>query len=210
MSEIERTSLSRSSLWRCSRSCSSSYATSKWFSIAVLLRPVTSTSSSSPDATASSTTYWMVGLSTSGSISFGCALVAGMKRVPRPAAGKTPLRTVLAMMGSECGWSGFRLSADLDAELLHAVPQAPLRDAEDLRGAGLDAAALAEGVEDHLALPGLERLVERPREHRGGRRRRLRRRLLDGRREMSGEDHAVRHDHRALEHVLELAHVARP
>src|SRR5678809_537345 len=49
--------------------------------------------SSSPEATASSTTYWMVGLSTSGSISFGCALVAGRKRVPRPAAGKTATLT---------------------------------------------------------------------------------------------------------------------
>ena len=36
----------------------------------------------------------MIGLSTSGSISFGCALVAGRNRVPRPAAGKTALRTV--------------------------------------------------------------------------------------------------------------------
>src|SRR5687768_9271909 len=51
------------------------------------------TISLSPDATASSTTYWIVGLSTIGSISFGCALVAGRKRVPSPAAGKTPLRT---------------------------------------------------------------------------------------------------------------------
>src|SRR5438309_6097007 len=47
-----------------------------------------------PEATASSTTYWMSGLSTSGSISFGDALVAGKKRVPRPAAGKTALRTL--------------------------------------------------------------------------------------------------------------------
>src|SRR5438094_4631406 len=49
--------------------------------------------SPSPDATASSTTYWIVGLSTSGSISFGWALVAGKNRVPRPAAGNTALRT---------------------------------------------------------------------------------------------------------------------
>ena len=47
---------------------------------------------SMPEATASSTAYWMIGLSTSGSISFGCALVAGRKRVPRPAAGNTALR----------------------------------------------------------------------------------------------------------------------
>src|SRR5580693_1495602 len=35
----------------------------------------------------------MRGLSTSGSISLGCALVAGRNRVPSPAAGKTALRT---------------------------------------------------------------------------------------------------------------------
>src|SRR6185436_16073423 len=51
--------------------------------------------SSRPEATASSTTYWMVGLSTRGSISLGWALVAGRKRVPRPAAGKTALRTFI-------------------------------------------------------------------------------------------------------------------
>src|SRR6266542_7159427 len=48
-----------------------------------------------PAATASSTPYWMMGLSTSGSISFGCALVAGRKRVPSPAAGNTALRITL-------------------------------------------------------------------------------------------------------------------
>src|SRR5206468_6029095 len=46
-----------------------------------------------PLAMASSTPYWIVGLSTSGSISFGCALVTGKKRVPRPAAGKIAFRT---------------------------------------------------------------------------------------------------------------------
>src|SRR5437016_2537260 len=56
--------------------------------------------SSMPDATASSTPYWMMGLSTSGSISFGCAFVAGRKRVPRPAAGKTALRIVPLMRSS--------------------------------------------------------------------------------------------------------------
>src|SRR6476620_839637 len=37
----------------------------------------------------------MMGLSTSGSISFGCAFVAGRNRVPKPAAGKTALRTIV-------------------------------------------------------------------------------------------------------------------
>src|SRR5580698_4897556 len=47
-----------------------------------------------PERSDSSTPYWMSGLSTSGSISLGCALVAGRKRVPSPAAGKTALRTL--------------------------------------------------------------------------------------------------------------------
>ena len=36
--------------------------------------------------------YWMTGRSTTVSISLGIALVAGRKRVPRPATGKTALR----------------------------------------------------------------------------------------------------------------------
>src|SRR6266850_6629050 len=56
--------------------------------------PVTMITCSIPLAIASSTPYWMVGLSTSGSISLGWALVTGRKRVPRPAAGKMALRTI--------------------------------------------------------------------------------------------------------------------
>src|SRR3989442_12712407 len=48
-----------------------------------------------PEATASSTPYWMMGLSTTGSISLGWALVAGRNRVPRPAAGKPAFRILL-------------------------------------------------------------------------------------------------------------------
>src|SRR4029077_7348778 len=55
--------------------------------------PVTMITCSIPLAIASSTPYWMVGLSTSGSISLGCALVTGKKRVPRPAAGKMAFLT---------------------------------------------------------------------------------------------------------------------
>src|ERR1700709_1221072 len=44
-----------------------------------------------PACTASSTTYWMAGLSTTGSISLGVALVAGRNRVPSPATGTTAL-----------------------------------------------------------------------------------------------------------------------
>src|ERR1700730_12056800 len=50
-----------------------------------------------PAAAASSTAYWISGLSTTGNISLGLALVAGRKRVPRPATGNTALVT-LSMM----------------------------------------------------------------------------------------------------------------
>src|SRR5208283_700891 len=55
--------------------------------------PVTMITCSIPEATHSSTTYWICGLSTTVNISLGCAFVAGRKRVPRPAAGRTALRT---------------------------------------------------------------------------------------------------------------------
>ncbi len=65
---------------------------SKWSSMVVLPREETRMISVQPAATASSTPYWMRGLSTRQSISLGVALVAGRKRVPMPAAGKTALR----------------------------------------------------------------------------------------------------------------------
>ena len=46
-----------------------------------------------PERTASSTRYWMAGLSTMGSMPLGMALVAGSTRVPRPAAGITAFVT---------------------------------------------------------------------------------------------------------------------
>src|SRR5579875_594861 len=51
-----------------------------------------------PECRASSTPYWIIGLSTIGSISLGWALVAGRKRVPRPAAGNTALRTLACII----------------------------------------------------------------------------------------------------------------
>src|SRR5690348_6340826 len=66
-----------------------------------LLRPVIISTSSRPAAAASSTTYWMAGLSTTGSISFGVALVAGRNRVPSPAAGTTALRTARTVRAGE-------------------------------------------------------------------------------------------------------------
>ena len=57
------------------------------------------TMSSIPAATASSTTHWIDGRSTTVSISFGMALVAGRKRVPSPAAGITAVRTLVDIRG---------------------------------------------------------------------------------------------------------------
>src|SRR5678815_3034041 len=53
------------------------------------IRDRMNTSLRAPAASASSAAYWISGLSTMGSISFGLALVAGKNRVPRPATGKT-------------------------------------------------------------------------------------------------------------------------
>ena len=59
--------------------------------MARLFRPVMNTMSVIPAATASSTAYWIRGLSTTGIISLGLALVAGRKRLPNPATGNTAL-----------------------------------------------------------------------------------------------------------------------
>ena len=60
--------------------------------------PMTIRMSWMPAATASSTTYWMVGVSTMGNISLGCDFAAGRKRVPKPAAGMMALRIVFFMV----------------------------------------------------------------------------------------------------------------
>ena len=60
--------------------------------------PVMNTSVSAPADSASSTAYWISGLSTIGSISFGLALVTGRNLVPRPATGNTQVFTGLIAM----------------------------------------------------------------------------------------------------------------
>src|SRR5688572_22508088 len=76
---------------------------SKWSSSAVLPRPVTKIICSIPASSASSTAYWMSGRSTTVSISLGTALVAGRKRVPRPATGKTAFLTFFNIVsGKSC------------------------------------------------------------------------------------------------------------
>src|SRR5438270_5289360 len=81
--------------------------------------------SSMPARTASSTTYWIAGLSTIGSISFGVDLVAGRKRVPSPAAGMTALVTGALMPATLVG--SVRADGLRDTPLVAAVT---LRDVE--------------------------------------------------------------------------------
>src|SRR6266702_2001308 len=69
--------------------------------MARLPRPVMKMRSVMPAATASSTAYWMSGLSTIGSISLGEALVAGRKRVPRPATGNTAFVTFCIFLDAQ-------------------------------------------------------------------------------------------------------------
>jgi hypothetical protein len=52
-------------------------------------------------------------LSTKGNISLGCALVAGRNLVPRPAAGKTALRTFFVM-------SDFLFAASIEKRADHS------------------------------------------------------------------------------------------
>ena len=89
MSLISWTCFSSSNLPLDSRKCSSSNERSKWSSSERLPRPVMIRMSVSPARAASSTTYWIDGVSTTGSMAFCCALVAGRNRVPSPAAGMT-------------------------------------------------------------------------------------------------------------------------
>src|SRR5271170_6474947 len=62
--------------------------------------PVMNTRRRAPARNASSAAYWISGLSTTGTISLGLALVAGRKRVPRPATGKTAVRISDLKLGS--------------------------------------------------------------------------------------------------------------
>ena len=85
-----RTKATRSSRPRASSRCSSSKLTSKWSSIALLPRPVTMMMFCTPERMASSTPYWMSGLSTSGSISLGGLWWQGGSGFPSPPPGRPP------------------------------------------------------------------------------------------------------------------------
>src|SRR5690242_16173850 len=85
--------------------------------MARLCRPVIKIISVMPAATASSTAYWISGLSTMGIISLGLALVAGRKRVPIPATGKT----AFVILGTDRSLKK-KGSPPLDGISLHTLP----------------------------------------------------------------------------------------
>src|SRR2546428_10567321 len=120
---------------------------------------------SSPEATDSSTTYWMVGLSTSGSISLGWALVAGRNRVPRPAAGKTALRTLIGglLSGGAEGRPVLAVECRLDPpSQLGFGGQAPLGRHPHGEAEGAGTTAEYNGTRDLRRVPSTPRLA-RPR-----------------------------------------------
>src|SRR5579862_5774859 len=100
--------------------------------MARLEAPVMNTRRRAPASSASSTAYWMSGLSTTGSISLGLALVAGRKRVPRPATGNTAVRitgleTGIASFSSRGAHARVGALGPLEHGGLQAVPGATLR-----------------------------------------------------------------------------------
>jgi putative FmdB family regulatory protein len=97
------------------------------------LAPVMMMMSVMPQATASSTTYWMAGLSTSGNISLGWALAAGRNLVPSPAAGMTAFLMWWATKGCSTTRDRVWLTAwvdwhsDLESASSGAGPEDPIR-----------------------------------------------------------------------------------
>src|SRR5688572_19498843 len=88
----------------------------------------------------------MIGLSTSGSISLGCALVAGRNRVPRPAAGKTALRTgegIRRIVAEVAGAGEYTISSVLDPGFVRDNVEAVRAG---LRNRGLDADRALEEI----------------------------------------------------------------
>src|SRR5258708_39744605 len=105
--------------------------------MATFPRPVTIMMFWMPECIASSTPYWMSGLSTSGSISLGCAFVAGRNRVPNPAAGNTAFLTlgiIVSIVGKTLGLCfDFHICLVFSTERIHAN-QKLYRVADNSRG----------------------------------------------------------------------------
>src|SRR5260370_9370519 len=84
-----------------------------------LLRPVTNRICSMPFRTNSSTTYCTIGFRATGSISLGCDLVAGSRRVPTPATG-----TIALLITSRLYWMEGKEKANGRSGTTGAAPPA--------------------------------------------------------------------------------------
>src|SRR5690606_20027376 len=102
--------------------------------------PVMNTSLRAPAASASSAAYWMSGLSTIGSISLGLALVAGRKRVPRPATGNTAVLISCATI---------RISSQVMPDDKKPLTTGPLSAGPDRRVAPASTHGLHAGAHRH-------------------------------------------------------------
>src|SRR5258708_26758528 len=110
--------------------------------------PVIMTTCSRLEAIASSTAYWMVGLSSSGRTYFDWALVTGRNRVASPAPGKMARRTVALVVGELYG--GGRGEGGPDPG---SGTRAPARGAGGAGRARLRPAPLLSQVERELLQP---------------------------------------------------------
>src|SRR3954451_10425878 len=128
---------------------------------------MTTRTSSRPARAASSTTYWMAGLSTTGSISLGVAFVNGRDRGPRPAAGITAfVRAMRAtLVRGRLRGRGGRQSPGVATRVLRLV-QRLVRPTQQCRRAGT-VRREHRGTDRHRHLDlALARITERPAPHR--------------------------------------------
>src|SRR5512134_1251648 len=167
--------------------------------MARLLRPVMKIMSVMPAAAASSTAYWMSGLSTTGSISFGLALVTGRKRLPRPATGNTALVNRCAMLSVALQkFAQTALVQHGDAQRFRALKLA----------AGLGARDDVIGVLRHrrrdlvpLGLYQRFRLIARNARQRAGQDESQRGRVARGHARLRTDAHALARVYQALDHL---------
>ena len=96
-----RTLANMVSLPRDSRVCSSTRSSTKCATTPSLPGDVMISSRSAPADLASSATNSIPGVSTTGRSSFGTVLVAGRKRVPKPAAGTIAVRGMGGVPGTD-------------------------------------------------------------------------------------------------------------
>src|SRR3954466_14277146 len=133
-----------------------------------------------PARTASSTTYWIEGLSTTGSISFGELFDAGRNRVPSPAAGMTALRTRCITTSMPCAGAWYAATAERSSGRSGVARVAraervlfPPHQAADVRGVADEHGRRQRRYRDHFSyVVATQRDEHRERDRAGQRRER--------------------------------------